>query len=87
MNLVELCDGEPLFTTQPIESRVDEIRELGVGVHLGLKDNPGVTLHSTLDKQEWMTKSQQGDNNALTTKGDVEILTNTGKILTGTRHH
>ena len=52
INLVELRDGETLFPTQPIEPRVDELRELGVGVHLGLEQNPGVFIpHHTLEKQ------------------------------------
>ena len=53
MNLVELRDGETLFPTQPIEPRVDELRELEVGVHLGLEENPGVFIpHSALDIHE-----------------------------------
>ena len=48
---VELGEGE--LPLQPIEPCVDKLHELGVGVHLSLKENPGVfIIHSTLDKQE-----------------------------------
>ncbi len=49
IQIVESCEGE--HPAQPIEPRIHELRELEVGLHIGLEDNPMIFLtHSNLEK-------------------------------------